>query len=142
MRDLVHNLGLVSAITPAVLAADNVPVAIDLLGFDSALIAINLGAGGITFTATNKIEFLLTHSDDDTTYVPVTDADLQGVTGITSGIILALKTLQAAPSIFRVGYKGGRRYLKLLADFSGTHGTGTPISAMVIKGNASQRPVA
>ena len=40
----------------------------------------------------------------------------------------------------KVGYVGNKRYLKLLADFSGTHGIGTPIAATVIKGNAHERP--
>jgi len=43
-------------------------------------------------------------------------------------------TAQAAPAVFRLGYKGNRRWLKLLADFSGTHGVGTPIAAFVVKG--------
>jgi hypothetical protein len=34
--------------------------------------------------------------------------------------------------VYRFGYKGGKRYLKLLADFSGTHGTGTPVAAVVM----------
>ena len=39
----------------------------------------------------------------------------------------------AAATVQKLAYIGGKRYLKLLADFSGTHGTGTPISATVIK---------
>lgn len=142
MRDLVHSIGLVTAIAPAVYAADNTPAAVDLLGFNSATVGIHVGAGGITFSGTNKIEFVLTHSDDDVTYTPVADVDLQGITGTTGGIVLALTAAHAAATIHKYGYVGNRRYLKLLADFSGTHGTGTPIAATVIKGQASQRPVA
>ena len=40
------------------------------------------------------------------------------------------------------GYIGGKRYLKLLANFRGTHGTGTPISAEVVKGKAFTSPTA
>jgi len=141
MRDIVHNIGLVNAIDPAVYAADNSPVAIDLLGFESAAIALHIGAGGITFNGTNKVEFVLSHSDDDVTYAPVVTDDVQGVDSVTGGIIKALKTAHAAADVTKVGYIGNRRYLKLLADFSGTHGTGTPIAAIVIKGNARARPV-
>lgn len=142
MRDIVSNIAVVSAIVPAVLAADNTPAAVDLHGFNSAMVSIQVGAGGITFSGTNKIEFVLSHSDDDATYAPVDQADVQGVTGVASGIILALKAAHADPSVTRVGYVGGKRYLKLLADFSGTHGTGTPIAATVIKGNPHSAPVA
>lgn len=143
MRDLFHNLGIAEAIPPAEYDADNTPAAIDLLGFESALLSIHIGVGGITFSGTNKIEFKLTHSDDDSSYSAVADADVIGLSSVgAGGIVLALTTAHAAASITRVGYVGGKRYLKLLADFSGTHGTGTPIAATVIKGHAHERPVA
>ncbi|MFD2234818.1 hypothetical protein [Phaeospirillum tilakii] len=135
MRDLKSRIAPVAAIAPAVYSADTTPGAVDLRGFGSAVILINVGVGGITFTAANKIEFVLTHSDDDATYTPVTDADVQGVTGITGGIVKALTAAQAAATIDEIGYVGGKRYLKLLADFSGTHSTGTAIAALVIKGH-------
>ncbi|MCK0207522.1 hypothetical protein MWN33_05685 [Starkeya koreensis] len=142
MRDIISNIAVASVIAPAAYDADNVPAAIDLKGFDAAMLAIHVGAGGISFNGTNKIEFKLTHSDDDATYEPVTDADLQGVSGVSSGIVLALKAAHPDPSVTRVGYVGNRRFIKLLADFSGTHGTATPLAATVIKGHARERPVA
>ncbi|MBO9108695.1 hypothetical protein J5288_08265 [Agrobacterium sp. S2/73] len=142
MRDLVHNIGLTTLIPPAVLAADNVPVAVDLLGFNQAVIAVHTGVGGITFNGTNKIDFTLTHSDDNTTFVPVETGDVQGVDVLAGGIVLPLRTAQADPKVTKLGYVGNKRYLKLLADFSGTHGTGTAISALLIKGQAAKRPVA
>src|SRR5690606_21378603 len=79
MRDLHNNLGLSIALPAAEYDADNTPAAIDLLGFESALIAISVGVGGITFSGTNKIEFKLTHSDDDSDYSAVTVDDVQGL---------------------------------------------------------------
>lgn len=143
MRDIVHNLGVITAIAPAVYVADNTPGAIDLLGFHSAAIVLHVGAGGITFTGTNKVEFKLTHSDDNVTYDPVLVTDLQNIGSVgAGGIIYALTAAHADPTVTKVGYKGNRRYLKLLADFAGTHATGTPFSAMVLKGHAEERPVA
>lgn len=143
MRDAYHNLAIAEALAPAVYAADNTPAAIDLLGFESALLSLHIGAGGITFTGTNKIEFKLTHSDDDSAYSAVEDADVIAASAVgAGGIVHALTAAHAAASITRVGYIGGKRYLKLLADFSGTHGVGTPLAAIVIKGHAQERPVA
>jgi hypothetical protein len=143
MRDLVNSLAAAVLIPAATYAADNTPSAVDLLGFEGAMIALHVGVGGITFDATNKVEFKLTHSDDDTTYVAVTDADVQGVDSVgAGGIIKSLVAAHAAADITKVGYIGGKRYLKLLADFSGTHGTGTPIAAEVIKGHARYWPAA
>jgi hypothetical protein len=143
MRDLHSNIGFAVSIGAASLTADNTPVAVDLLGFDSAVVEIHVGVGGITFTGTNKIEFVLTHSDDNVTYTAVTVDDVQGIDTVgTGGIVKSLIAAHAAADITKIGYVGNRRYLKLLADFGGTHGTGTPIAAAVVKGNASQRPVA
>lgn len=142
MRDLVSNISEQILLASATYAADSTPVAVDLLGFDSCAILIEVGVGGITFSGTNKVEFVLTHSDDNSTYVNVTDADLQGVSGTTSGIVYSLIAAHAAATVTEIGYVGGKRYLKLLADFSGTHGTGTPMSALAVLGRASLRPVA
>ncbi|MFN3833737.1 MAG: hypothetical protein ACK4SQ_16045 [Allorhizobium sp.] len=142
MKDLHSHISLVTAIGNAVLTADNTPAAIDLQGYQSAEIALAIGIGGITFSGTNKIEFKLTHSDDDVTYTDVTTADMLGVTVASGGIIKALVAAHAAAASYRFGYKGGKRYIKLLADFSGTHGTGTPIAAMVIKGHGAENPQA
>ncbi|MBS9477650.1 hypothetical protein [Ancylobacter radicis] len=143
MRDIISNIAVASVIAPAAYDADNTPAAIDLKGFDSAMFAIHVGAGGITFSGTNKIEFKLTHSDDDVTYSAVTIDDVQGIDSVgAGGIVKALTAEHATPSVTRVGYVGNKRYTKLLADFSGTHGTATPLSATVIKGHARTRPVA
>ena len=142
MRDLHAHTELAVAIGAEELAADNTPPTVDLQGFDSAEIALAVGVGRITFTGANKVEFVLTHSDDDASYDNVADVDMLGVSGITGGIIKSLIAAHAAAANYRFGYKGGRRYLKLLADFSGTHGTGTPIAASVIKGDPHSGPPA
>jgi hypothetical protein len=143
MRDLVNSLAAAVLIPAATYAADYTPAKVDLLGFEGAMIAIHVGVGGITFDGTNKVEFKLTHSDDDSTYAAVTDADVQGVDSVgAGGIVKSLIAAHAAADITKIGYVGGKRYLKLLADFSGTHGTGTPIAAEVIKGHARYWPAA
>lgn len=142
MKDLHSKILLVSAIGAAVLAADASSAAIDLQGYDAAEIALAVGVGGITFNGTNKVEFVLTHSDDDSTYTNVDVGDVLGVEAVTDGIIKDLKVAHAAASVYRVGYKGGKRYLKLTANFSGTHGAGTPIAAMVIKSRGYDQPEA
>lgn len=142
MKDIHSGMSVAVAIGNATLTADNTPAAIDLLGYDAAEIILAIGVGGITFSGTNKIEFVLTHSDDDSTYTAVETKHMLGVTVATGGIIKSLIAAHAAAAAYRFGYKGNKRYLKLLADFSGTHGTGTPIAALVLKGEGQDNPQA
>ena len=135
MQDLHSTIFIQKVLGPVVATADNTPAALDRQGYDAVEIVLDIGIGGITFDSTNKIEFKVTHSDDDVTYTNVTDADMLGVTGITSGIIKSLTSAHAAAAAYRFGYRGNKRYLKILHDFSGTHGTGTPISIDLILGS-------
>ena len=132
MKDFHSGLTVQTAIGAEVLSANNTPPAIDLQGCRGAELVLNVGIGGITFTASNKIEFVVTHSDDGASYSNVTDSDMLGVTGISGGIVKALKSAHASAASYRYGYVGGKRYLKVLAKFSGTHATGTPIAADVL----------
>ncbi len=141
MKDMHDVTSVAVAIGAATLSADNTPPAVDLAGFQGAELVLAIGVGGITFTGVNKIEFVLTHSHDDSTYVNVTDSDVVGAPAITTGIIKALTSAHAAAAVYRFGYVGPRRYLKLLADFSGVHGTGTPIAATVVRGRPAHAPV-
>ncbi|MEI3850049.1 MULTISPECIES: hypothetical protein [unclassified Ensifer] len=150
MKDL-HSKLFATPIIMAALSADNTPATLDLKGYESAVILLGVGIGGITFDATNKIEFKLTHADDKADgsapdagdYTAVDIDDVLGVASVgTGGIIKALVAAHAAAAAYRVGYKGGKRWLKLLADFSGTHGAGTPLGIFLIKGNGSDNPQA
>lgn len=124
-------------ITPGVLSADSTLVEADLTGYECADIHLQTGVGGITFDTTNKIEFKLTKAPvAGGTYIDAVAADVVLPAGFTmgaSGIIRALTSAKAAWEDFLVAYVGGPAYpcIKLLADFSGTHGTGTAIAAFV-----------
>jgi hypothetical protein len=120
---------------PASYNADNTPATFDVGTADSCTILLQVGVGGITFSGVNKIEFVLTHSDDDSTFTAVADADVVGSVVAAGGIVRALTAAHAAPSVTVLGYVGRKRYLRLLADFSGTHGTATPLSAAAVRGN-------
>jgi len=142
MRDLANLISAAALIEAAVYDADSTPASVDLAGFGSAVILLHVGVGGITFTDANKIEFVLSHSDDGTNFDPVAATDVQGVDSVENGIVKALTAAHADDDVTKIGYMGGRRYLKLLADFSGTHGTGTPIAATIVKGDSRYAPAA
>lgn len=127
---------------PATYAADTTPVTYDLGKCDAATLLIGVGVGGITFSTTNKIEFVWTHSDvSGSGFVAVTADEVQGLSVITTGIVRSLIAAHAAPTVTKLGYKGGKRFHRLLADFSGTHGTGTPLFGMFVAGLLDRAPV-
>lgn len=143
MKDLHSNVAALTMIGAAALDADNTPPAIDMQGYDAAEVLLAIGVGGISFNGTNKIEFKLTHSDDDVSYEAVTLGDMLGLDTVgDDGIVKALKAAHPEAATYRFGYVGGRRFLKLLADFSGTHGSGTPIAAIALLGHPQIAPVA
>lgn len=135
MKDIHDKIEVVTLIAPGIIDADNTPAAVDRINWEATEILIHVGVGGITFSSSNKVEFKLTHSDDDSTYVAVASVDLVGAPTVgTGGIIKSLVAEHAAAANYQYGYIGNKRYLKLLADFSGTHGVGTEIGAFAIKG--------
>lgn len=145
MRDLVSKLKLVQVFGPITISADQTAVVTDLQGYNSAVVEVAVGVGGITFDADNRVEFKLEHSDDNVTYTSVTAADLEGAdvpATVTTGYYLSLIAAHAAATVQKFGYIGGKRYLRHDIEFTGTHGTGTPISVTLIKGDAEQQPVA
>lgn len=114
-------------------AADADGTAVDLQGFGAALILLSIGAGGITFDATNRLDIILEHSEDSSTWAAVAQADVNGATVATGGIVRSLIAAKAAADVQEIDYIGNRRYVRLRLDFGGTHGTGTPIAATVLR---------
>lgn len=148
MRDLASFIAPVLALNPASPTTTPTAIVMDMQGFDAAALLLAIGVGGITFTSTNKIEFQLEHADDNGsgaagTYSNVTADDLYGADApatVTGGIIKALTTAHATPDVSEFGYKGGKRFLRFTATFSGTHATGTPLAAVLVKGHPNIAP--
>lgn len=139
-RDMHSNLSSALLIAPSTPSADTTPVAVDLLGFRGAMVLLYIGIGGITFSGTNKIDFILEHSADNSTWAAVAQSDVVGATVASGGIVRSLQAAKAAADFQELSYVGGRRYIRLTADFSGTHGAGTPMFASAVRGLPEQVP--
>lgn len=128
LRDIVHNIGVVQAIAPAVQTATVTSAALDLLGFGSAAFVVNTGAiaGSGNFTA--KVQ-----ESDTTTAGDFTDVAADHLHG-------SLPAVLSANSVAKVGYRGFKRYLRLVLTLNS--GTSIAAGAVLVKGNASERPVA
>lgn len=137
-----------SVVVPfAVVTATPTPVKVDMLDYGALTFEMFVGAGGITFTGTNRIDFTMTESDDDNTYTAVQDynllldpgATLPGNTGIVRSIIAAHASADTDPLPI-VGYTGKKRYVKLNPVFGGTHSSGTLVGVIARKGFAYHAP--
>lgn len=131
----------------ATLAADNTPAAIDVRGYGWVQIVVGVGIGGITFDASNKIEIKLRNGDGTVgNHAAVTSSDVIMPTGYSfssGGIIRSLVAAHAAATCITVDYIGqspSASHISVLADFTGTHGTGTPLTILVRKGNFRTNP--
>jgi hypothetical protein len=146
MKDLYNKLAFVKVVPPMLLIDAASPAAAEksLAGFESAVILIDNAAKpvGDTGTITLKLE----HADDTTpgvagAYSNVATADLLGATA-TSGIIFTLATAAQVAAITKIGYIGGKKWLKFTLAENDANSTGTQISVTLIKGNAQDKPVA
>ena len=83
-----------------------------------------------------KVDFILQDSTDNSSFSAVTSNSLVTDGAVdSSGIFLTLDANGETPQVTSIGYVGGKRYLRVVADFTGTHSNGTPIAATIIKGS-------
>lgn len=140
-RDLYSNLGVVQALEAQTITTDTNGVGIDLTGYSSFMVAVNVGASGDTLSGTVKIELELEESADDSTYTDVADSDLFNVVDGTNDGTFAVIELGDDQTVYLTGYRGSSQYVRLVVNVTGTHTNGTPISAVAIRGHARTAPV-
>ncbi|WP_426036493.1 hypothetical protein [Brevundimonas sp. DC300-4] len=128
MKDLHSNISPVVSLIPAAIAATANGAAIDLQGFDSAEFIVNTGAIAAAGDYTVKVQHSSTTTSGD--FTDCAAADLLG----------ALPASLAADTVYRVGYKGGKRYVRHAI----TKNSGTSIIAGIVclKGHPTNGPVA
>ena len=136
MRDLANSISVVQSIAPVVGSSDTNGTGIDLQGFESATVIVDTGVEGDTLSGSVKVDFILQDSDDNSSFSAVTSAThvTDGAVD-SSGIFLTLDANGETPQLTTIGYVGGKRYIRVVADFTGTHSNGSPIAVSVIKGH-------
>ncbi len=137
MKDLRSNISVVQTIAPVAGAADADGATVDLQGYESCTFVINMGIEGITLSGSNKIEIELEESTDNSTWTNVTaSTSVIGATPNSDGKVATFDDNAETPSVATVAYIGDKRYVRAVANFSGTHGTATPYSVTAIRGSA------
>lgn len=127
-KDLHSNTGVVPVVAPQVLSATNTSAAIDLKGFDAAMLVVNTGAIVSAGDFTAKLQESDTTTSGD--FTDVAAADLAGT----------FPASLAASSVVKVGYIGKKRYVRTVITKNG--GTSIAAGAVIVKGLAAMAPVA
>ena len=125
-------------LAPATRTASANSASCDLKGVEAATFAVSYGAAGDTLSASVKIEAKLQESDDGSTWADVSGSDLVGTT--TNQFALADANADAN-AVYVVGYRGTKRYVRVVVTYTGTHTNGTPCAAYAILSKQSKAPV-
>ena len=141
MKDMSNSIATAVSLVSAVRTAAANGTGVDLQGYESATLIADVGAEGDTLSSSVYFEISLEHSDDNSTFTDVAQADIVDGTISSGGIWLKLDGTaggnpDTAGEIYRVGYIGGKRYIRGVLAKTGTHSNATPISLFVVKGNA------
>jgi hypothetical protein len=108
--------------------------AVDLAGYDSAVVIFAFGASLDTLSGSVKVLPTLQHSHAAVAgFEDVATTDLDGTLS-PIGDPAEDEVLQV------VGYRGDRRYLRAFFDSTGTHTNGFPIAAVVLCGHPKYAP--
>ena len=141
MFDLKNNIELVECLNAIEKAADTDATAIDTQGFNSSMAIVNVGAPGITFSGTNKVDIKLEDSSDNSSFTAVTNNNfVTGGTVDSSGIWQTIDADGDCNAVYGIGYVGPQRYYRVVLDFSGTHGTGTVFGVVGAQSNPLHAP--
>lgn len=141
MRDLEARLDCAISLNAANRTADANGTGVDLRGYDGALVVAVVGAEGDTLSGSVNIAFELEESDDDSTYTDVAAADILGGTGGANGQFALIDDNAEAPAVHKVSYVGSKRYIRVVDNRTGTHTTGTPTAAIVVRGYPARQPL-
>lgn len=129
MRDLCNDSGYTTSFTPAARIATANGTGVDLYGFMGANAVISVGAwtdGTHTFD--------IQDSDDNSTFASV-------AAGLLIGAKPVVSSAPTASKIYKVGYIGAKRYLRVAVTVAGAT-TGAVYGALIMTGHAATKPVA
>ena len=146
MRDNYHPQAFRAALDAAVLTADANGNTVDRQGFDSVALAASVGVSGDTLSGSVKIELEVEHAEDDGTGSPDTwedcaDTDLlNSVAGTNPGTFAVIDDPAEDDLVYATGYIGDRRFVRVVANLTGTHTNGTPVSAVAVLGHGALAP--
>jgi len=151
MRDLHSNIKTVSHIIGSKTTTVTPANGVDLKGFGSAEFIAHIGTvTNIANSPQPSWAFKLQESDDDSTFTDVvTAADAlvgsaqspAAAPDSSTGVFLTIDAAAEDDAVYRIGYIGTKRYVRMVATAANTPGA-TPMSVVAVLGHPSLMPTA
>jgi hypothetical protein len=136
-----HNVLPVLALSAANRTADADGATIDRLNAEDVALVAVVGVSADTLSGSVYIALEVEHSDNGSVWTDCADADIVGsVTGVTTGTFAIVDAAAEDDAVFECAYIGGKRYVRIVANFVGTHTYGTPLGAVALVAK-NTRPV-
>lgn len=145
MHDIVHNIDITQVAAPQAILASTVSSGnIDTQGAETLAVAVLLGTFGDTLAAGKRVDLKIEHADDNGSgapgaYASCTDADVDSTAALAAGIFAVIDANAEANRRYVVGYRGGKRFVKVTATPTGLTAGGS-IAMLALSGNLSQKP--
>ena len=112
---------------------------VDLHGYNAATFAVFYGDSDDTLSGSVYLSAKLQESD--TSGSGFTDVDADDVIGNTSNLFGLCNAPAEDSTIYKLGYKGTKRYVRIYVTLTGIHMNGIPVAAFVVLGKAGAEPV-
>ena len=124
-RKDLNQVNVLLALISVIRTADADGATCDLLGYDGCRIQVDVGNSGDTLSGSLDINLEVEHSDDDSTWTDCADTDLtDSVTGANTGTFQHIDAPTEDSAIFTTEYIGGKRYVRVVWNITGTHTNG------------------
>ncbi len=155
MFDAISGLSIVTTNIPAAKSGNGTTEtgdAVDGRGFEEIVHIVQLGAEGDTLTGSLLLELILQESDSSGSgYTVVTDANSVNINtnsydGVvtepdSSGIFATIDAAAEADKVYAIGYRGKKRYSRVLSAKTGNHSTGTVAAMLALRKRSAVSPV-
>lgn len=148
MRDLHSNVKAVEALRAATRTADVNGADVNLAGYEACEFVASIGQSGDTLSGSVYATIEMEEADDNGSgsagsYTDVAAADIIGGNGATTnGEAVRIDATTEDRQVYRFGYIGQKKFVRVVYNVTGTHTNGTPVAICAVLGKPRHAPVA
>lgn len=137
-RDLSSNVKVAKALTAQAVTGTDTSVngdGIEVGPEIAAMFTAVMGPSGDALGPALRADFRLEESDDDISYSAVADEDLTGTPVVVAGktgVIASIDDAAEDDAAVKGGYRGSKKYCRMVVDLVGAHASGFAVAATAI----------